>query len=363
MNIKEADKISPYQLLLLLITMIISTADIFLPKFVAEEAMRDSWLSVIIGTIFSIIVANIFISLGKRFPNKTLGEFSCDILGKPLGKLVGIFYIYFYLFISWAVLRELLELYVMSFNNEAPKLFYGIVAVMICMYAVSKGVKSISVVNAILLPMGMVTLIIIAIFNIPLTNINNFLPFLYEGLPPIFKGALLIQAWLLETVVILVYLPFLKDKKKIRGVTILSIILLGLTLLVGILTISVFGEITEKMVFPALYYVRVASFGDFLERLDILFAGVWISGILIKVMIFYHIALVEISNVFSLKSYKAMIIPVGILIAIMSLTTNRLSDILSFLHFIWPFFSLTASFLIPSVLLIVSVIRKKRENA
>ena len=73
MNIKEADKISPYQLLLLLITMIISTADIFLPKFVAEEAMRDSWLSVIIGTIFSIIVANIFISLGKRFPNKTLG--------------------------------------------------------------------------------------------------------------------------------------------------------------------------------------------------------------------------------------------------------------------------------------------------
>lgn len=48
------EKISVLQFSFLLITIVLATADVFLSALVAQQAGRDSWISVIIGTIISI---------------------------------------------------------------------------------------------------------------------------------------------------------------------------------------------------------------------------------------------------------------------------------------------------------------------
>jgi spore germination protein KB len=44
----------------------------FLPAYVAQEAQQDSWLSVIIGTLSSMLVILLFLALGLRYRDKLL---------------------------------------------------------------------------------------------------------------------------------------------------------------------------------------------------------------------------------------------------------------------------------------------------
>ncbi|MFZ5988485.1 MAG: GerAB/ArcD/ProY family transporter, partial [Bacillota bacterium] len=148
-------KISSLQFMFLIITLVIATADVFLPAFVAQEAERDSWISAIIGTISSLVIVNIFIALALRHPDKTFIEYSCDILGKPLGKLCGFIFLYYVFMVTVMVTKQLGEIFVTSFNPEAPILIYIISVILVASYAVGKGIEVISRVNEILLPIGL----------------------------------------------------------------------------------------------------------------------------------------------------------------------------------------------------------------
>ena len=355
---KDKGRISIIQFVFLAVTLVIATADVFLPAFVAQEAKQDSWISVILGTITSLVFVNMFITLGLKYPEKTLIQYSCDILGKPLGKLVGLLYIYYFLFIAWMVSRELGEIFVTAFNPSAPVLVFSITVIIVAAYAILSGLEVIARVNEILIPSGIGVLMFIALINVPNMDFKNFLPIMYNGFYPAVKGAILIQAWQLETVILLQFVPFIKDKDKIRKGVSASIIILGLSLGVGVLTIATFGSLTGKLLFPALEYVRIASLGTYIQNLDISIMIVWIAGIFIKIAISYYAAVLSISQYLGLKSYKQVIIPVGVLIICFSMaTTKMLVDFIHSLHYIFPFLSFTMGAVIPGILLLVSVVK------
>jgi len=307
-----------------------------------------------------LVFVNMFLTLGLKYPDKTLIQYSCDILGKPLGKLVGLLYIYYFLFIAWVVTRELGEIFVTAFNPSAPVLVFSITVVIVAAYAVLSGLEVIARINEILIPSGMGVLLFIALINAPNMDFKNFFPIMYNGFYPPVKGAILIQAWQMETVILLQVIPFVKEKDKIRKGISASIIIMGLSLEVGALTIATFGSLTAKMLFPALEYVRIASLGPYIQNLDISIMIVWIAGIFIKIAITYYTSVLSISQYLGLKSYKQVIIPVGVLIICFSMATAKmLVDFIHSLHYIFPFLSFTMGVVIPGILLLVSVVRSK----
>lgn len=86
----EAGKISARQLMFIIITFIISTADIFLPAIVAQQAGRDSWISVVVANAEAMVVAAVALSLGLRFPQLTLVGICQKVLGKWLGSILAL---------------------------------------------------------------------------------------------------------------------------------------------------------------------------------------------------------------------------------------------------------------------------------
>ena len=357
----EKGRISALQFGLLGLTMVIATADVFLPAFVAQEAQQDSWLSVIFGTASSLVISILFILLAKRFPGKTLVEYSSEILGKVLGKLIAFFFIFYMLIVGYAVLREVGDIFVTSFNPDAPLIIYSLITVLVAAYAVHNGLEVIARVNQIMIPFGLGMLVLIALVNIQVTDLTNYLPILENGFIPPLKGALLIQAWLLELVIMLQFVPFVKDKKNITKSFTLTIIILGLSMLLGTLTIAVFGKLTSQLIYPALEYVRYASIGEYIKNMDITIMGVWIIGLYIKITIIYYGIVLGISQFFGFKSYKSMIIPVGLLIITLSVSASeRMNGVFNYAHFTFPFFSFFIAFFIPLLLLTVSLIRKKK---
>ena len=357
----EKGRISALQFGLLGLTLVIATADVFLPAYVAQEAQQDSWLSVIFGTVSSLLISILFILLAKRFPGKTLVEYSSEILGKVLGKLTAFFFILYMLIVGYTVLRELGDIFVTSFNPDAPLIIYSLITVLVAAYAVHNGLEVIARVNQIMIPFGLGILFLIALVNIKETDLTNYLPILENGVVPPLKGALLIQAWLLELVILLQFVPFVKDKKNIGKSFTLTMIVLGLSLLLGTLTIAVFGKLTSQLIYPALEYVRYASIGEYVKNLDITIMGIWIIGLFIKIAIIYYGMVLGISQLFGFKSYKSMIIPVGLLITTISVSSSeRLSGVFNYSHFTFPFLSFSIAFFIPLLLLTVSLIRRKK---
>lgn len=357
----EKGRISAFQFGLLGITMVISTADVFLPAYVAQEAQQDSWLSVIFGTLSSLVISILFILLAKKFPGKTLVEYSCELLGKVAGKVVASLFILYMLQLGYSVIRQLGDIFVTSFNPDAPLIIYSLITVLVGAYAVHNGLEVIVRVNQLTLPFGLGILGFISLVNITETDLTNYLPILENGIVPPLKGAVLIQAWLLELVILLQFVPYVKDKKNIGKSFTLTTVILGFSMLLGTLTIAVFGKLTSQLIYPALEYVRYATIGEYVKNLDITIMGVWIIGLFIKVTILYYGVVLGISQLFGFKSYKPMIVPVGLLFITLSVSTSeRVSTVFNFGHFTFPFLSFFIAFFLPLLLFLVSLARRKK---
>lgn len=357
-NLIESNKISSIQLGLINITYVLSTSDVFLPAFVAKEAKQDSWISVLIATMSSLLIVFIQLAISNKYPNKTITQYSCDILGRFLGKFIGVLYVYFYFFAAYAVTRELGEIFVISFNPVAPISVYSIFTITIAGYAVYKGITAIARINTILLPLGIFVLMFIACINIPIIDLNYFLPVMYKGIKPVLKGSILIQTWLIETFIILQLIPYVKDKKSVNRNIIASVIFLSLSLQVGVMTIGIFGPLTGKVLFPALQFAKYSSIGYYIKNLDISIMAVWVSGIFIKISVSYYLTVLSLSQLLELKSYKQYIIPIGILIMCFSiLAANSISELIYELHYIVPFYIFTMTAIIPALLLIISLVK------
>ncbi len=357
----EKGRISAFQFGLLGITMVISTADVFLPAYVAQEAQQDSWLSVLFGTASSLIISILFILLAKKFPGKTLVEYSVELLGKVAGKLVASLFILYMLVLGYSVIRQLGDIFVTSFNPDGPLIIYSVITTLVAAYAVHNGLEVIVRVNQLILPFGLGILGFISLVNITETDLTNYLPILENGIVPPLKGAVLIQAWLLELVILLQFVPFVQDKKNIGKSFTLTNLVLGFSMLLGTLTIAVFGKLTSQLIYPALEYVRYATIGEYVKNLDITIMGVWIIGLFIKVTILYYGVVLGISQLFGFKSYKPMIVPVGLLFITLSVSASeRVITVFNFGHFTFPFLSFFMAFFLPLLLFLVSLVRRKK---
>ena len=77
-------QISPGQLIILIATTVLTTVDIFVPAFVAQEAKNDSWISTVLSGIVSFLFVWVQLKLYSRYKGSTLIE----ICRKAAGKLI-----------------------------------------------------------------------------------------------------------------------------------------------------------------------------------------------------------------------------------------------------------------------------------
>ncbi|MDD4679610.1 MAG: GerAB/ArcD/ProY family transporter, partial [Clostridia bacterium] len=78
---------------------------ISIPRIAAEQAGIDGALAVFLAGILSIILAGVIITLSKRFPTKTVIEYSQEILGKLFGKVYGIILVLYSITVLSYILR------------------------------------------------------------------------------------------------------------------------------------------------------------------------------------------------------------------------------------------------------------------
>lgn len=360
---KSADqyKISPGQFNALLITTVLPTALLFVPAVTVSLAGRDAWMTEIIVTVFGIMVVIVSTLLGFRFPDKTIIQYSGDILGKYLGKLIGLAYLFFFFNTTAVIIREFADFLFIAYMPRTPLLMFIVISVMLAAYAVKSGLEVIARMNQFVLLLMFLS--VAGIFSLVLKEFHPeyLFPILENGVKPVIRGGLTPSAWRGEVFIMVMFIPYLNKYQKARVSGLKSMVILTAVLVLDIIIcLGVFGIRVGQFVFPVYYLAYYIGIAGFIERIEAVVLGLWVTGVTVKVAIWYYAAVLASSQLFGLKNHKTVVFPVGLILGVWSVAVfTNTTEIIQFFAEEFPYYAFTFEIMIPLGLLILAVIRKK----
>lgn len=358
----EGGKISPKQMILLVFISRIIIYITFLPILVAPPANQDVWISILVMVPINFMIAVPIYLLAKRFPNQSLYEYCTFIIGKA-GLGIGILFVWFFLHLISHSLSIFSRFFTSTIMPETPSLFFIISLTLVAAYAVYHGIEVIgrfSEFISLILISSIIGIFLLLVKQMDLQTLN---PILEKGIYPSLIGGTYASSLLVETLAFSMILPSLNDQRKIKKVFIFSILLVvPFALMITLAILTIFGpELAKTLVFPPFSAVRIVHVGDFLERIDAIYIGIWILGMFIRVSFFYYLIVLGLSQLFHLKDYKPIVLPTGTII--ITLTTIINTNIIVLKEFtsykVYTLYNLLFILFIPSLLLITAKIRKK----
>lgn len=356
----EKGKISGRQACLLLILGVLPTALMSLPAITTTEAGPDAWLSMILATLVGGSVILTTVTLGLRFPEETIVEYSGKIIGHFPGKIIGLLFVWFFLYLNAIVIREFGEFIVTVSMPETPIIVFITTILLISAMAVRSGLEVLGRISIIIFSVIVISFMTMTILITKDLDFSLMTPVLARGFIPPLKGALPPGGWMGETVAIAFILPYINKQKVAYKYGIAAILILAIFLLLAIvLAIATFGaEQVARIQFPTYAVARYISLGNIIERMESLMMLTWVAGVFLKISFYYYITVLAIAQWLKLRDYRPLVFPVGTILATLSiLAFDNNPHLISFLGKVWGPYSIPIELMVPLILLIIARVR------
>ncbi|MGP4108654.1 GerAB/ArcD/ProY family transporter [Virgibacillus sp. L01] len=360
----EKGKINSLQMAILIYPTILATAILLVPSITGKHAEQDMWLSPIWGSVTGFLAVFLAIQLNKRYPGQTFIQYSEKIVGKLLGKIIGLVFIFFLAHTCGIVLREYGEFVKGNFLPTTPMMVVMGSMTLVCALAVRGGIEVVARSAQIFVPIVTVLFVLIILLLTPELEPANLYPVFENGIMPSLKGAVVPGGWYLEFFMISFLLPFLSNRNKAVKWSVMTVVAVMLTLvIINMVTLFVFGNITADFTYPVMEAARFISIAEFIQHLDSIVMAIWVGGIFVKISVFYYAVVLSTAQWLNLADYRPMVFPIGIFIAILGFwSAANLQELEKFLSSIFPVYAFAFLALIPSILLVIAVIRGKFSN-
>jgi spore germination protein KB len=358
----ENGRISLLQFGIMIFMFTIGSAVLLLPSIEASVSKQDAWIAVLLSIIIQAAFVWLWTRLAGIYPNKSLIQYCELIVGKWLGKIIGIFYISFFLYLSALVLRNLGDFITTNILIETPLEFIHIIFMLPVVYGVYLGLEVIARASEILFPWIVLLFTITILLLIKVIDLSKLLPILSEDWHHPIKGLYPLLGFpISEVVVFLTIMPFIAHPNYIKKYFYVSLILTAIfASFVIAVTISVLGvDLTARSNFSVFDLAKEIKIGNFLNRVEILVGGIWIMTIFVKLCVCFYAANLATAHLFNLKSYRITILPYAILVIALSIIVYKNpAHAFWFIMGAYPIYSLFHGLVIPLILLLVAKIRK-----
>ncbi|WP_307258257.1 GerAB/ArcD/ProY family transporter [Oikeobacillus pervagus] len=357
-------KISSLQMMMLMYPTIVATGILSVPSITAEHAGHDLWLSPVIASIMGFATVFIAVRLNKLYPDLTIIQISEEILGRYIGKIMGFVFLFFYVQITGQIVRSYGEFIVGSFLFQTPISVVMSLMVLLCAFVVNAGLEVLGRMAQLLFPLFVLPIITLIILLSNDFDFGNLLPFLEDGLMPPIKGAIVPMGWFTEFFLVIFLLPLVVEQAKGMKYGMITVLAVSVTLtIVNLIVLLVFGTTIASKVYPLMDVSRYISAADFFENLESVTMAVWIVGAFVKIAVFYYAVAIGTAQWLNLSDYRPVIWPIGILIIEFSFWSLPSSmELTNYISKIFPFYATIIQTLIPVLLLVIAVIRKKRKK-
>ena len=302
-------KISSTEAVFMIVTVIVAHTLSSLPQNLINNTKSSTIINLIYVGFITIFISYIIYRLLKNFASEDIIDIS-EYLGGPVFKsIVGVLFLFYFIFSSASLLREFCEgLHIVFFPmTNIVFIIISFVFVMIINNLLSFGsnAKTISVV----FPIVLASVVFLFVCNLSHFSFQNIYPILGKGFVNTFiTGAL-------GGISCLYFLPpFLKQPDKMKNICLLSVIIGTIYLVLSISTILLIFSIFvgAGKVLPLYSAARYIEFGSFFQRLESLFMIIWILEICCYLIIANRFSMNIIKKLTNLESDKpfAFIIPI-----------------------------------------------------
>lgn len=356
--------LSKLQLMFFIIQAQIGVGLLSLPYVVHLHAKSDGWISVLIAGMGVFVFMFIMWSLGKRFPNDTIYEYSNKIVGKYLGTFISFLYVLNFFIVSTFVVTitvNVLKKWILTFTPPF------VIILCIVGTGVYLGRENLKVIGRFFTFVSILILFLVflELLSYKDTNYKYLFPIGQSGFKNIIIGSHDSLTAMLGFEALLVVFPFVKGNHKdiLKCSTIAVTFVTVLYTFFLITTYIVFSPEEIKIVSePILYMLKALSY-EVVERLDLIFLSIWVVPIITSFVTYLHIASVGASKMFKQPNHKKTTLLFGILITIISIIIPQEDQFIDKFNLLVSYSSYFFIAFIPFTLLIVSIIRKKKEQS
>jgi spore germination protein KB len=356
----EKGKISAFQMGMMGYPLILGTAILAVPTIIGKQAERDMWISPFYASIIGFLTVYLATRLNQKFPDKTIIQYGEEILGKMLGKVLGFFYLFILLHLGGQVLREYAEFTVGVFLPKTPLIVVTASMVLLCSFAVRGGIEVMGRLAQLYVPLFILPLLVMIVLLLKDLTPQNMFPIMRHGVMPSLLGAATPQAWFSELFLLSFIFPSLTDREKGKKWGFIATFAILITfVLINMMALFLFGKATTTYLFPIFSAARYISIADFFEHLESVVMAIWVTGIFIKMTVFYYSLSLGTAQWLNLSDYRPVVVPLGLLLALFGMWTSpNFQELISFFETIFPFYTLLFFVIIPSILLLVSTFRR-----
>lgn len=335
------------------------------------EAKQDAWiallLALIIGSAFVYFVYGYLFSL---FPQLPLTSYIQKLFGIYAGWPIALMYLVYFDYVASRNLRDFGDLLITSSFDRTPLIAINSLMILSVAYVIYKGVEVFArtalFFTITLLLFGSVTMLLVFVSGI--VNMGNLRPVLAGGWKPVVSTTfpLLVTFPYGEMIAFTMFLPYASKPKLAMKSSLLSIVIAGLLVcFITALNIAVLGvDMTTRATFPLLNTVGKVNIGDFVQRLDALVLLLLVITSFFKMGTFYFAAVLAAADLFRMKEYKKLVLPVGIPILFSSLIIagNFSEHLKEGLKWVPNLLHIPLQIVIPLCLVFISLLRRNRKG-
>lgn len=260
------------------------TGSVVTVTFASHIASHDNWLTVLGGFVISLPIILLYGTLAQTFPTQNLVQINDLVYGPYIGKLISLTYLFYIFLVLISNLRFIGDFILTYLLPETPLSVTILLFVMIIAWAVHSGIEVIARMVFPLMTVSIIFLVITIILLIKDMDPTYFLPIFEVPIDKFIHAVhIMLTIPFCEVVLFLLVFPSVQEKKRITRSYLFGFSIgaayIFIVIVRNVATLGPYGDILTG---PSYEAVRQINVGQFLTRLEVLFAIALIMMVFIR---------------------------------------------------------------------------------
>ena len=323
----------------------------------------EIWDHIVSAPVSFLITFLLLIPIYKLFcmdKKMNLMDNARELMGRWGCILIG-FYIIYYLIISFHTLAIFNNFIINTVNPPISLSLLSIILLFSACYGAYKGVEALVRTAGFIFMATLLSIVFLSASLFSGVEVINFTPILYNGSESFLEGLeyMLSQSACIPALAVL--FPLAQGNYK-RGIVWWNTGVHAVFVVIIILITGTMGDFASTQLFPVYTAAGIGKFGSF-RHLDVVYLGIWMSGIFLKLSLFLLLAGEGIKNMAGEKYRKISIIVFSILMAIFPMFYENFSILREpFVTGFLLIYLLVLTVIVPIILIILKKIPSKKEK-
>ncbi len=332
---------------------------------VSTGTAQDSWISLLLGTVYAIPVVLVYGRIAALNPGQGLFGAAGARLGKGFGKLFSVLMVWYALHLSALVLRNFSEFIQISSLLETPQLPVAAIMVLTVAVLVKGGGKAIGKWAVATLPIVLGIVVLTVVLSINIMHPEYFLPVFDHSVSEISQGAYQVFSFpLAETILFFSVADMVTPRDNVMKINLEGVLFSALVLLIIIArNMMVLGpNVVSVEYFPSYSAARLINLGDFLSRIEGSISVNFMLAGVTKLAVCLIAASRGIAYIFDVDNWRRLVVPMALMALMLSTILYRNTmEMFAFIKYS-AYYTIPFQILLPVILWAFSEIGARRQR-